>query len=92
MTCLLLDKGGGVQEVTSEIVREHLYEDEKFSEDEIKVVVDISNLLRPYCPKRGADGKLHEHIFVLCPFCLLANHILRALGYSDFTRRLSPLS
>ena len=26
------------------------------------------------------------------PFCLLANNLLRALGFSDYTRRLFPIS
>jgi hypothetical protein len=92
VTGLLLDKADLPALITPIIVREHLYEAEKFNDNEINVVVRIVNMLRPFTPKRDENNKIHEHILTLGPFCLLANNLLRALGYSDFTRRLVPIS
>lgn len=92
MACLLLDKADCPPQVTADIIRDHLYDVEKFNDIEINVVVHIVNRLRPYTPKRDADNKIHEHILTLGPFCHLANNLLRAMGYPNFTRRLFPLS
>ncbi|GJJ74087.1 hypothetical protein EMPS_06445 [Entomortierella parvispora] len=92
VTGILLDKADCPAEILPDYVRDHLYEPEKFSDDEIKAVVDIVNKLRPYTPKRDDSNKLQEHILVLGPFCFLANNLLRALGYPDFARKLFPMS
>ncbi|GJJ73129.1 hypothetical protein EMPS_05487 [Entomortierella parvispora] len=92
VTCLMLDESGDYQEATHQMVRDHLFEPESYSDSEIDVAVNILNLLRPYTPKKDEEGKIQEHLFILGPFCHLANNILTALGYHDFTRRLSPVS
>ncbi|KAG0043134.1 hypothetical protein BGZ83_011783 [Gryganskiella cystojenkinii] len=92
VTCLLLDTADCPPQVTPDIVRGHLFEAEKFNGAEINVVADIVNKLRPYTPKRDEDDKIHGHVLIMGPFCLLANSLLRSMGYSDFTRRLFPLS
>jgi hypothetical protein len=72
--------------------RKVLHDPEKYSDDEVELAVKIVKWLRPFTPKQDTDGKIVCHPLVLGPFCYLANNFLRALGYQDFTRRLSPMS
>jgi hypothetical protein len=90
----LLDKGGECpMEVTREIFRDTLHEPQKYLDEELDVAVKIVNWLRPFTPKRGGpEDKIIAHPLVLGPFCFLANNLLRAIGYKQFSRRLSPLS
>jgi len=45
-----------------------------------------------YTLRKDSAGNIPQHALALAPFCHLANNLLRAMGYSDFRRRLSPLS
>jgi hypothetical protein len=67
-----------------------------FTENECRVVADLANLLRPFIPKRRlrSDGKGYQdplaHVALQAPIVLIANSVLRAAGYPQFTRRITP--
>ena len=78
--------------VSTEDFKKVLHEPDKYSDHEIELAVKIVNWLRPFTPKQDLEGKLVSHPLTLGPFCYIANNILKAIGYKDFTRRLSPMS
>ncbi|KAF9987644.1 hypothetical protein BGZ75_000291 [Mortierella antarctica] len=69
-----------------------------FQQHEYQAVADLVNILRPYVPKRRVDPQTNRskaslpHIALRAPFVLIANTILQAAGYSEFTRRMVPKS
>ncbi len=78
--------------MTEQDVQQRLHEPAKFTADEIKVAVGIVNSFRPFSPKRDADHPIPSNILAIGPICQLFNSILRATGYSEFTKKLCPLS
>ncbi|KAG0275258.1 hypothetical protein BGZ96_003856, partial [Linnemannia gamsii] len=90
----LLDSADTLNGVTDAMVREELYNPELYTAEDIGMVTRMVTLLTPFTPKRtgpGPDGAFPRHILTTGPFAYLANSILRASGYSDFTRRLCPV-
>lgn len=90
----LLDSAESLEGVTDAMVRKELYDPELYTAEEIGVVARIVTLLTPFTPKRtgpGPDGAFPRHVLTTGPFAYLANSILRASGYSDFTRRICPV-
>ncbi|KAF9106577.1 hypothetical protein BGX27_009105, partial [Mortierella sp. AM989] len=68
----------------------------KFTEKEFSVMILLANALRPYVPKRrpGKDGQHSQpplpHVALRCPIVMIANSVLRATGYSQYARQISP--
>jgi len=77
-------------------VKKSAFTGNKFTDHECEVVAALANCLRPFIPKRRprSDGKGYQdslaHVALRAPIVLIANHVLRATGYTDFTRRISP--
>ncbi|KAF9271153.1 hypothetical protein BGZ68_004144, partial [Mortierella alpina] len=77
-------------------VRAACFRPTDFQEHECQAVADVVNFLRPYVPKRRVDPQTNRskaslpHIALRAPFVLIANTILEAAGYSEFTRRMMP--
>ncbi|KAF9342909.1 hypothetical protein BGX34_007488, partial [Mortierella sp. NVP85] len=67
-----------------------------FTDHECQVVAELANTLRPFIPKRRkrSDDKGFQdslaHVALRAPIVMIANSVLRATGYSNFTRRISP--
>jgi len=67
----------------------------EFTDDEATLVAKLANLLRPYVPKRRPGKGTRTvaslaHVALRAPIVLLANAVLRATGYHNFTRSISP--
>lgn len=77
-------------------VKKSGYKGNDFTEKECRVVAYLANLLRLFIPKRRprADGKGYQdslaHVALRAPIVLIANSVLRAAGYPEFTRRNAP--
>ncbi|GJJ74602.1 hypothetical protein EMPS_06960 [Entomortierella parvispora] len=78
--------------ITDDDFRAYLFTGHKFLHDEIKVAAGIVNLLRPFAPRKDKSGHIPRHILATGPFVYLANLLLRAMGFQDFTREISPIS
>ncbi|GJJ75259.1 hypothetical protein EMPS_07617 [Entomortierella parvispora] len=89
--CKLLDIGELSGLVTKDIVRQHLFDSHTFKENEVDAAVIIINALRPFTPK-PTSGTIPRHVLATGPFAYLANHLLHAMGFGDFTRKLYPIS
>ncbi|GJJ70397.1 hypothetical protein EMPS_02746 [Entomortierella parvispora] len=89
--CKLLDIGELSGLVTKDIVRQHLFDSHTFKENEVDAAVKIINALRPFTPK-PTSGTIPRHVLATGPFAYLANHLLHAMGFGDFTRKLYPIS
>ena len=82
--------------VTVADVKEETFRKKDFEDFEYQVVVKLANLFRPYTPKRWRNpttGSYQDpiaHITLRTPFALIANAILQAAGYHEFTRRITP--
>jgi hypothetical protein len=86
------DPEGERDDVTVTLFREHLRDPSKYSDREIKVAVDIVNALRPFTPKGDSTNPVPRHVLATLPFVYLGNILIRAMGYSDFTKRICPVS
>jgi hypothetical protein len=93
VTNTLLEKVDLPNPITEGVVREALFEPDRFSSNEVEAVVRLLNLLRPYTPKKSESGPnpYPKSVLVCGPFVYIANAILRACGYKDFSRRLCPV-
>ncbi|KAK3828311.1 MAG: hypothetical protein J3Q66DRAFT_306632 [Benniella sp.] len=83
--------------VTVEWVRKSSFRYDEFTHEECLLVAKLANSLRPFIPKRRAredgQGRYQEsiaHVSLRAPLVMIANSILRATGYSSFTRRVAP--
>ncbi|KAF9150562.1 hypothetical protein DFQ26_001570, partial [Actinomortierella ambigua] len=82
-------------DVTPDDVKEHAFKNDDLTQQEIDTIVKITNELRPYVPKRclakqGGERAHTPHVVTRAPIVMIANAVLRATGYSQFTRRLAP--
>ncbi|KAF9358967.1 hypothetical protein BGX26_000509 [Mortierella sp. AD094] len=82
-------------EVDRAWVRKSAFRGSEFTTEECDIVAKLANWLRPYVPKRRpSDGQKTQasipHVALRAPIVLIANTILRATGYHEFTRRLAP--
>ena len=77
-------------------VRAACFRPTDFQQHECQEVANIVNILRPYVPKRRLDPQTNRSkaslplIALRAPFVLIANTILQAAEYSEFTRRMMP--
>ncbi|KAG0282030.1 hypothetical protein BGZ97_009163, partial [Linnemannia gamsii] len=91
---LLLSASIRHENIDANWVRKSSFSNDDFTTDECHLVAKMVRLLRPYIPSQGAQGsdRLGDHNpLLLAPFCVIANTLLRATGYSHFARRLSPI-
>jgi hypothetical protein len=91
---LLLSSRIERENVDVDWVRRSSFSKDDFTIQECEVVSNIVRLLRPFIPRQKVQGQDRldcHHPLLLAPFCVLANTILRATGYSHFTRCLSPI-
>ncbi|KAF9167971.1 hypothetical protein DFQ26_002196 [Actinomortierella ambigua] len=92
----LLESKKFSSKVNADRVKKYTFKGDQLSEDEIRVLVKITNLLRPFVPKRwpkqdGSGDRAHTpHVVTRAPIVVIANAVLRATGYSKFARRLAP--
>ncbi|KAF9951037.1 hypothetical protein BGZ65_006228 [Modicella reniformis] len=95
---MLLESPTINRKITKDYVKRSGFIGNDFSENECQVVADIANALRPYVPKRRASASGSKtqdpiaHVALRAPLVIIANTILRATGYSEFTRRMTPQS
>ncbi|GJJ73706.1 hypothetical protein EMPS_06064 [Entomortierella parvispora] len=77
-------------------IKDSLYKGTSFTERQLLVAQKIINFLRPYVPRRWRDAEDEDyrhhtpHIVLRAPIVLISNAVLRLLGQTEFTRRLSP--
>ncbi|KAF9201042.1 hypothetical protein BGZ49_008726 [Haplosporangium sp. Z 27] len=77
-------------------VKKSSYYDSNFTDKECEVVADLANALRPYIPRKrpSTDSPNLQnsisHVTLRAPLAIITNTILRATGYSHFTRRMTP--
>lgn len=77
-------------------IKDTLYKGTSFTERQLLVAQKIINYLRPYVPRRWRDAEDDDyrqhtpHIVLRAPIVLISNAVLRLLGQTEFTRRLSP--
>ncbi|KAF9576093.1 hypothetical protein EC968_000161 [Mortierella alpina] len=75
-------------------VKKSVFKDCKFSEKELQVALQITNFLRPFVPRRWqSEDEVRQHtphVALRAPLALIANAVLRLLGYSDYTRKIAP--
>jgi hypothetical protein len=76
-------------------VRKTAHSNSNFTARECQVVVKLANLFRPYIPRRGQDSndtssESIAHVALRAPLVLIANAILKATGYHQFTREICP--
>ncbi|KAF9953804.1 hypothetical protein BGZ70_000114 [Mortierella alpina] len=78
-------------------VKKTSFKGSNFTLQEREVVAFLANTLRPYVPKRrrvpGCRKKTEKplsHMVLQAPMVILANNILVATGYQDFTRKPMP--
>ncbi|KAK3810739.1 MAG: hypothetical protein J3R72DRAFT_505014 [Linnemannia gamsii] len=91
---LLLSSRIERQNVDVNWVRRSSFSKNDFTTKECEVVAKTVRILRSYIPSQGPQGQEHpgrHNPLLLAPFCIIANTLLRAAGYSKFTRRLSPI-
>ncbi|KAG0195231.1 hypothetical protein BGX28_001901 [Mortierella sp. GBA30] len=83
-------------DITPGYVKNNAFRKEDFEDYECQVVAHLANIFRPYIPKRWMNPTTStlqdsiEHVTLRAPFAVIANTILQATGYRDFTRRLMP--
>ncbi|KAG0264880.1 hypothetical protein DFQ27_000940 [Actinomortierella ambigua] len=100
----LEDKGEETGDTANEPSRKRLHQVKKcaFKKDdlkqqEIRTIVKITKLLRPFvpkrCPNKDCTGeRAHTpHVVTRDPIVMIANAVLQATGYSKFAQRLVPL-
>ncbi|KAF9969012.1 hypothetical protein BGZ75_003210, partial [Mortierella antarctica] len=90
---MLLESPRLQETVNGEWVRKSGFAKEEITDLECEVVADLTNKLRPYIPKRQGQGgkdKPIAHVAIRAQFVLIANSIVRAAGYPDFSRQISP--
>ncbi|KAF8946740.1 hypothetical protein BGZ46_005697, partial [Entomortierella lignicola] len=93
---MLLESNCIEGEIDRSLVQRSSFGKNDFTTHECDVVAKLVNILRPYIPKRrpGRDGEKSQqsipHVALRAPLVLLANSVLRASGYHEFTRRLAP--
>ncbi|KAF9109429.1 hypothetical protein BGX27_007636 [Mortierella sp. AM989] len=82
--------------IDAEWVRKMGFNGSDFTDHECDVVAYLTNLFRPYAPKRtlSADGSSYDdhlpHVTLRAPMVLIAISTLHATGYSKFIHRVSP--
>jgi len=91
----LLESPSIKHRISAEYVEGMAHHGKKFTRKESKTVADLANILRPYVPKRrfGKRGKTKEpinNVALRAPVVLIANAVLRATGYHNFTRSIAP--
>ncbi|GJJ74279.1 hypothetical protein EMPS_06637 [Entomortierella parvispora] len=92
LICKLIDMASLPDLISEAEIRNHLFSGQSFKDNEIQVAVHIVNALRPFAPKKDASGSIPHHVLATGPFAYLANHLLIAMGFSEFSRQLSPVS
>ncbi|GJJ78548.1 hypothetical protein EMPS_10907 [Entomortierella parvispora] len=92
LICKLIDMASLPDLISEAEIRNHLFSGQSFKDNEIQVAVHIVNALRPFAPKKHASGSIPHHVLATGPFAYLANHLLIAMGFSEFSRQLSPVS
>ncbi|KAF9985796.1 hypothetical protein BGZ65_009830 [Modicella reniformis] len=96
LTKVLLESPSSRTAYTLDHVRESVFKGSSFSDDELKIVLRITNALRPFVPRRwkGAKDKLHRqhtpHIALRAPLAIISNAVLRLTGHIEYTRRIAP--
>jgi hypothetical protein len=96
LTKTLLESPSSRTVYTLDHVRESVFKGSSFSDDELKVVLRITNALRPFVPRRwkGAKDKLHRqhtpHIALRAPLVIISNAVLQLTGHAEYTRRIAP--
>ncbi|KAF9163009.1 hypothetical protein DFQ26_003042 [Actinomortierella ambigua] len=92
----LIESPSPLAQYSLEDVKNAVYKDHNFAEAELEVVRDLANKLRPFCPRRclnDSEGGYRQHspnAALRAPIIVLANAVMRAMGHSDFTRRICP--
>jgi hypothetical protein len=82
--------------INSNWVQKTAHTGSNFTPHECRVVADLANALRPFVPKRRQDpndASYYEpipHVMLRAPLVLIANAVLQATRYSQFTRQVSP--
>ncbi|KAG0001545.1 hypothetical protein BGZ65_003391 [Modicella reniformis] len=96
VTKMLIESPSIHQEVTPSYVGAHAFKETSFTPKEYEVVVMIVNSLGLFVPKRqpksdesGTQESI-PHVALRSPLAFIANTILRATGYQNFTRRVAP--
>jgi hypothetical protein len=90
--CKLIDMASLPDRITETEFRGQLFAGKKIKDNEIQVGVHIVNALRPFAPRKDSSGSIPRHILATGPFVYLANQLMLAMGFGDFTRQLSPVS
>jgi len=98
LTRTLLESPFIYGDIDGPYVKASAYKGNKFTERHCQVVAEIVNLLRPYVPKRRPNPDQSgnktlqpiAHVTLSAPIVIIANAVLRALGYPEFTRIISP--
>lgn len=94
---VLLESANIHEAIDRSWVKKTGFKDNKFTDEECDIVAMLANSLRPFIPKRrsGDDGNNSRpslpHIALRIPIVLIANSVLRATGYTEFTRRIAPM-
>lgn len=78
------------EELSPDLVREKAHKGTKFTDEEVDVVIMLARTLRPFVPKKDSGTDVVAHVALRAPIAVIANCVLRATGYSEFTRRFSP--
>ncbi|KAF9944515.1 hypothetical protein BGZ72_002314, partial [Mortierella alpina] len=87
---MLVESSAIQRGVNGKYVQSCLDKPEDFTLHECEVVARLVNAVRPYVPKRAANGK-YPHSPALCaPLVLLADSVLRATGNHGKTREWIP--
>ncbi|KAF9577684.1 hypothetical protein BGW38_006953, partial [Lunasporangiospora selenospora] len=96
---MLLESPHITKEIDSNWVKKSARSGVEITEEQCRVVAKLANALRPYVAKRriGKEGTSQggtraplAHATLLAPMSIIANAILRAAGYAQSTRLLSP--
>lgn len=92
---MLLESPNIQETINSKWVRESGFAKEDFTDRECEVVAQLANTLRPYVPRvkqddEGRTIKPPAHVALRVPFVSIANSVVRAAGYPEFARRISP--
>ncbi|KAG0195552.1 hypothetical protein BGX31_006107, partial [Mortierella sp. GBA43] len=96
LTKVLIESPSPKDQFDIDHVKKSVFKGSKFTEDELQVVLRITNFLRPFVPRRwkgvnDKDYRQHTHHVALdAPIVMISNAILRLLGRTDFTRRIAP--
>jgi hypothetical protein len=96
LTKVLLESPSSRTTYTLDHVRESAFKGSSFSDEELSVVLRITNALRPFVPRRwkGPKDKTHRqhtaHVALRAPIAMISNAVLRLTGHADYTRRIAP--